>query len=39
MQYLYSDADSHFFMDNQTFEQVSVLDNIIGKMLILLKMA
>ena len=31
MQYLYSDADSHFFMDNQTFEQVSVLDNIIGK--------
>ena len=31
MQYLYSDADSHFFMDNQTFEQVSVLHNIIGK--------
>ena len=31
MQYLYSDSDSHFFMDNQTFEQVSVLDNIIGK--------
>ena len=31
MQYLYSDADSHFFMDNQTFEQVSVLDNVIGK--------
>ena len=31
MQYLYSDADSHFFMDNQTFEQVSVLNNIIGK--------
>ena len=31
MQYLYSDADSHFFMDNQTFEQLSVLDNIIGK--------
>ena len=31
MQYLYSDTDSHFFMDNQTFEQVSVLDNIIGK--------
>ncbi len=31
MQYLYSDADSHFFMDNQTFEQVSVLDSIIGK--------
>ena len=31
MQYLYSDIDSHFFMDNQTFEQVSVLDNIIGK--------
>ena len=31
MQYLYSDTDCHFFMDNQTFEQVSVLDNIIGK--------
>ena len=31
MQYLYSDTDSHFFMDNQTFEQVSVLDKIIGK--------
>ena len=31
MQYLYSDTDSHFFMDNQTFEQVNVLDNIIGK--------
>ena len=31
MQYLYSDTDSHFFMDNQTFEQVSVLNNIIGK--------
>ena len=31
MQYLYSDIDSHFFMDNQTFEQVSVLDKIIGK--------
>ena len=31
MQYLYSDTDSHFFMDNHTFEQVSVLDNIIGK--------
>ena len=31
MQYLYSDTDSHFFMDNQTFEQVSVLDSIIGK--------
>ena len=31
MQYLYSDTDSHFFMDNQTFEQVSVLENIIGK--------
>tara|TARA_B100001248_G_C27252735_1_gene394582 strand:- start:141 stop:704 length:564 start_codon:yes stop_codon:yes gene_type:complete len=31
MQYLYSDTDYHFFMDNQTFEQVSVLDNIIGK--------
>ena len=31
MQYLYSDTDSHFFMDNQTFDQVSVLDNIIGK--------
>ena len=31
MQYLYSDTDSHFFMDNQNFEQVSVLDNIIGK--------
>jgi len=31
MQYLYSDTDSHFFMDNQTFEQVSVIDNIIGK--------
>ena len=31
MQYLYSDTDSHFFMDNQTFEQVSVTDNIIGK--------
>ena len=30
MQYLYSDTDSHFFMDNQTFEQVSVLDNLIG---------
>ena len=31
MQYLYSDTDSHFFMDNQTFEQVNVLHNIIGK--------
>ena len=30
MQYLYSDTDYHFFMDNQTFEQVSVLDSIIG---------
>ena len=29
MQYLYSDTDYHFFMDNQTFEQVSVLDSII----------
>ena len=26
MQYLYSDTDSHFFMDNQTLEQVSVLE-------------
>ena len=31
MQYLYSDTDSHFFMDNKTFEQVSVLNSIIGK--------
>ena len=31
MQYLYSDTDSHFFMDNQTFEQVSVLNSTIGK--------
>ena len=37
MQYLYSDTDSHFFMDNQTFEQVSVLDNIIGKNINFLK--
>ena len=37
MQYLYSDTDSHFFMDNQTFEQVSVLDNIIGKNVYFLK--
>jgi len=37
MQYLYSDTDSHFFMDNQTFEQVSVADNIIGKNINFLK--
>ena len=37
MQYLYSDTDSHFFMDNQTFEQVSVVDNIIGKKIDFLK--
>ena len=37
MQYLYSDTDTHFFMDNQTFEQVSVLDSIIGKNLNFLK--
>ena len=37
MQYLYSDTDSHFFMDNQTFEQVSVLDNIIGNNVYFLK--
>ena len=37
MQYLYSDTDSHFFMDNQTFEQVSVVDNIIGKNINFLK--
>ena len=37
MQYLYSDTDSHFFMDNQTFEQVSVVDNTIGKNINFLK--
>ena len=35
---IYSDTDSHFFMDNQTFEQVSVLNNIIGKNVNFLKM-
>lgn len=30
MQYLYDDGDSFHFMDNDTFEQISVTDSIVG---------
>ena len=35
--FLYIDGDNCHFMDNQTFEQVSVVDNIIGKNINFLK--
>ena len=30
MQYLYKDGDNHIFMDNQTYDQVNILDDVIG---------
>ncbi|MFQ6614448.1 MAG: elongation factor P [Fidelibacterota bacterium] len=30
MQYLYQDGDQYIFMDNQTFEQINVGENILG---------
>jgi elongation factor P len=30
MQYLYNDGDNHVFMDNQTYDQINVINNIIG---------
>ena len=30
MQYLYNDGDNHVFMDNQTYDQVNILDDVIG---------
>jgi len=30
MQYLYKDGDNHVFMDNQTYDQVNILDDVIG---------
>ena len=29
MQYLYKDGDNHVFMDNQTYDQVNILDDVI----------
>jgi elongation factor P len=31
MQYLYADGDSHFFMDNETFEQVTIPEEDISE--------
>ena len=30
MQYLYKDGDNHVFMDNQTYDQVNILDDVIS---------
>ena len=30
MQYLYKDGDNHVFLDNQTYYQVNILDDVIG---------
>ncbi len=30
MRYLYKDGDNHVFMDNQTYDQVNILDDVIG---------
>ena len=30
MQYLYKDGDNHVFMDNHTYDQVNILDDVIG---------
>ena len=30
MQYLYKDGDNHVFMDNQTYDQVNILNDLIG---------
>ena len=30
MQYLYKDGDNHIFMDNQTYDQVNILDDVIS---------
>ena len=29
MQYLYKDGDNHVFMDNQTYDQVNILDDVV----------
>ena len=30
MQFLYVDGESHIFMDNETFDQISIQSNLIG---------
>ena len=30
MQYLYNDGDSHIFMDNQTYDQMNIPNDVIG---------
>lgn len=37
MQYLYKDGDNHVFMDNQTYDQVNILDDVIGNKINYLK--
>jgi len=37
MQYLYKDGDNHVFMDNQTYDQVNILDDVIGEKINYLK--
>ena len=29
MQYLFNDGDNHVFMDNQTYDQVNILDDVV----------
>ena len=31
MQFLYDDGDSHIFMDNVTYEQINVINSLVGK--------
>ena len=31
MQFLYDDGDSHIFMDNITYEQINVMNSLVGK--------
>ena len=31
MQYLYKDSNFYIFMDNDTFDQINVIDDIVGK--------
>ena len=37
MQYLYKDSNFYIFMDNDTFDQINVIDDIVGKKNVFLK--
>ncbi len=37
MEYLYTDATGHVFMDNETFDQATISDDLVGEQMIYLK--